>query len=160
MTEKENGTEYHPTKNFNFVAHDYKIESDKKDDDGIPIVDRIVLLTKSPNVDRGRVTHNPEITKTEIHDGKKINVPGSPTVLELEDPINTIIEKLENGELVSISATVTEIVPEDGSQVYHSIVKNHVGTIEAELMRGDEAEKFRDKFIRDDSEGSGDDRIV
>jgi len=150
--QNEDDTEYKPQKEFSFVVHDYKIESDKKDEDGIPVVDRIILRTKSPEVNRGKVTHRPEVVALEKVNGKKVHTPTDPNVAQLEDPIDTILDKVEDGELVQITATVTEIIPEDGGDPYHAINKNHDGTIEARILKGEDAEKFKDEFLRDDDE--------
>lgn len=148
MADENDDPEYNPEKEFSFITHDYEIESNKKNDDGEPIADRIVLYTKSPNVGRKRVTVRPEVEKTEYHDGKKVTTTGKPTVSNLPEKFDKITEKLEDRELVQITATVTEIVPDDNDP-YHAIVTNHTGTVKGRVLKGDEAEKFRDEFLRD-----------
>lgn len=157
--EEEPEPDFTPQSDVSVTVHDYKIKANKRDEDGNRLVQHVKLLTK--DVPSGRVKINCEdlITKEVKDNGLDVEDEVTPTVAELKEEtiIGKILEQLENGEWVKLEGTLTEINPQDSDEVYHNIVKNHLGTITGFKVTGKDREAYREKLEDEEDEDKDED---
>lgn len=119
-------------KNFQFRAKHAKIESSNIDADD-PEVNRVAFITDDPDVPSGRVTVKPRKTIQVEKNVNGVDAFGEKSVKyrvsELPDGLMDVIQDLQDGVELSVTATVSSTYNSGQDQRYHFIRGSDLDTL-------------------------------